>query len=141
MRTRFSIISLWIAAIMMLLSTVVAHHHHYERICIAIEECIHDLPIAGDAMANELMAEESHTHQESGGCRIHQLHKFIISSGVAKHVHKYIRSEHTFAYAILPDAAWLPDASGDIVACWQHHATPLSLRILYSLVRRGPPVF
>lgn len=142
MRSRFSIISLWIAAMMLLLSTVVVHHHHYERICIAIEECIHDLPITGgDAEANELMAEESHTHQESGSCRIHQLHKFIVSSGVAKYVHKEIRSGHTFAYAILPDVAWLPDASGNIVAIWQHHATPLSLRVLYSLARRGPPVF
>lgn len=141
MRNRFSIISLWIAAIMMLLSTVVVHHHHYERICIAIEECIHDLPFTGDEGASELMAEESHSHQESSGCRIHQLHKFIVSSGITKHVQKDIHSAHTLADAILPDATWQADTSGDIASTWQHHATPLSLRALHLLARRGPPMF
>lgn len=123
---------------MMLLSTVVMHHHHYERVCVTFEMCSHDT--SGNIEAE---AEESHSHQESdrGSCRVHQLHKFIINSSVAKNIRHHITDGNSFAAAILPDARLL-GASADIIAAdWQHTASTLSLRELRTLKRRGPPVF
>lgn len=128
---------------MLLLSTVVAHHHHYERVCIAFEECSHELPIGTSDAADsaEALAREGHTHQESSSCRVHQLHEFIVSSGVVKNVRQHVADGHIFVAAVLPTTLLLPMTSATIVANWQHHATPLSLRASRTLVRRGPPVF
>lgn len=137
MKKRLSIISLWTATLMVLLSTVVMHHHHYERVCVALELCSH---ATGDTEAEQ---EESHSHQETdrGSCRVHQLHKFIINSGMTKNIRRHIIEGNHFVVLQLPDAQLLPVSSSRIVAEWQHTATPLSLRVLQSLRRRGPPVF
>ena len=103
---------------MVLLSTVVMHHHHYERVCVALELCSH---ATGDIEAEQ--------------------EEFIINSGMTKNIRRHIIEGNHFVALQLPDAQLLPVSSSRIVAEWQHTATPLSLRVLQSLRRRGPPVF
>ena len=83
---------------MVLLSTVVMHHHHNERICVAFEMCVH-----GTDADIEAEGEANHSHRENGSCRIHQLHKFIINSSVAKNLRRHIADGNMLA-AILPSA-------------------------------------
>ena len=138
MKNRLSLFCIWAATLMMLLSTVVMHHHHYERICVAVEMCV----TPGSVGDIEAEPEESHSHQESGGsCRIHQLHKFIINSGVAKSIRHHILDGNQLAAAHIPDTHLLPASCGLRVAGWQHTATPLSLLSASAVTRRGPPVF
>lgn len=134
----FSILSMWTATVMLLLSTIVMHHHHYERVCIALEMCQHT--VSGDTGAEP---EDGHSHQESdcGSCRVHQLHKFITSSSVAKSIRHHISDGNSLAVAILPDARLLCATADMIAANWQHTASTLCLRTLRALKRRGPPVF
>lgn len=138
MTKHISIVCTWIATSMMLLSTVVMHHHHYERICVALEICSH---YGNEGIEAE--AEDTHTHQETdrGSCRVHQLHKFITNAGVAKSIRHHICDLQLFTTSALPDRTMLPPACAYTIAAWQHKATPLSLRVLPSMSRRGPPVF
>ena len=119
---------------MVLLSTVVMHHHHYERVCIALETCAEEI---------EQEPEESHSHRENGGasCQVHQLHKFIVSTGATKALHRHMAPGHT-ATALAASAACLraPLCHG-ITAPERGKAAPLSLRALTAAGRRGPPQF
>ena len=81
---------------MVLLSTVVMHHHHNERICVAFEMCVH-----GTDADIEAEGEANHSHRENGSCRIHQLHKFIINSSVAKNLRRHIADGNMLAAILL----------------------------------------
>ena len=138
MTRRLPIFATWMATCMVLLSTVVMHHHHYERICVALEMCVHDAD--SDIEAEP---EDCHSHQESDRetCRVHQLHKFIINASVAKNIHHHIIDGNSSATATLPDAQTLCPTVSIVAADWQHTASTLWLRALTALKRRGPPVF
>lgn len=122
---------------MVLLSTVVMHHHHYQRVCVALQLCQHGT--AGDIEAEP---EESHSHQEtdSGSCRIHQLHKFIVNQNSAKQ-----QRHHSYANTLLAALCTRDtpqhDSCGMTAAHWQHRREPLQQCALSDISRRGPPVF
>ena len=138
MKRSLAIFSMWAATIMVLLSTVVMHHHHYEQICVALEIGTH-----GAADDIEAEPETTHSHQESdrGSCRVHQLHTFIVSHGVAKTMCRAAVMGGAARSAQLPDVALLPVGSGRIATAWQHTATLLPEAWLRAMSRRGPPVF
>lgn len=136
MKQRLSLLCTWTATLLLLMSTVVMHHHHYERVCVALQLCQHGT--AGDIEAEP---EESHSHHEtdSGSCRIHQLHKFIVNQGIAK--------QHQYSNTAAKPAALYAHAMSQCVCCgcttvdWQHRREPLPLCALSDISRRGPPVF
>lgn len=134
MHRKLPIFSTWIATLMVLLSTVVMHHHHYERVCIALETCADEI---------EQEPEESHSHQENGGtsCQVHQLHKFIVSTGTAKAVHRHMASGHASAALAASAAHLLAPNFHNIIAHKCGNAVPLSCRALTAVSRRGPPQF
>ena len=138
MKRSLAIFSVWAATMIVLLSTVVMHHHHYEQICVALEIGTH-----GTSADIEAEPETTHSHQESdrGSCRVHQLHTFIVSHGVAKTVRRDAAVSGSAHAALLPDVALLPVGSGRIVTAWQHTATLLPEAWLWAMSRRGPPVF
>ncbi len=135
MRKSLPIFAIWIATTMVLLSTVVMHHHHNERICVAFEMCVH-----GTDADIEAEGEANHSHRENGSCRIHQLHKFIINSSVAKNLRRHIADGNMLA-AILPSDCITDTDSRKDINNWHYEAPHMAATVPPSLSRRGPPVF
>lgn len=116
----------------MLLSTIVMHHHHYGQVCIAIEQC------AADGNVND-----AHTHHPSGeqdGCRVHQMHHFIVASHTVQSLCRHAADATHYSPAMLPSARLLAAATGRVGTPWRA-AAALSQRAAAVMSRRGPPAF
>lgn len=115
----------------MLLSTVVLHHHHFERICFVEERCLEDGNINDE--------HTEHHENEQEGCRVRQMHHFLISAKVVKTIHKQLLDGGSSFWAILPSSNDLILTYGLVVAQWQQRVSPLLSGESEQLYRRGPP--
>ena len=88
----------------------------------------------------EAEGEANHSHRENGSCRIHQLHKFIINSSVAKNLRRHIADGNMLA-AILPSVCITGTDSRKDINNWHYEAPHMAATVPPSLSRRGPPVF
>lgn len=137
MRKSLSLISVWVATFIMLLSTIVMHHHHYESACIVVSHCDTD---AYDGFgATEEAGGHSHQEQDSGCCRVHQMHRFITNASVAKDIRRHIFGGSMSLAAMLPDARLLPLSCGSVAVRWRHMAEPVATGAPSCMLRRGPP--
>ena len=125
--------NLWLAACSLLLSTVILHHHHRSyQICFAEELCQKDGTINDE--------HTQHHGQEQEGCRVHQMHQFLINSKFHQsiHLHMFDRGGHTlvacypFPYSFIP-------VMGLVIAKWQGEAYVLPENWKHVVNRRGPP--
>lgn len=132
MKKRLYIFHLWAATLAMLLSTVMLHHHHYERICMVLEQC------AEDGNLND--EHTQHQENEQEGCRVHQMHHFVINAKVVKDIRKHISDAASDFVAVLPCRATIVPYSGLVAVRWQEKATPLSCGFFTAPPLRGPPV-
>lgn len=123
---------IWIATCSMLLSTMVMHHHHAERVCLVEERCAEDGNINDE--------HTDHHENEQEGCRVHQMHHFIINAKLVKTIKKHI-SDGSQVVIGLPGLAMvlLPDDYGLVMAKWQELTEPLSQGTHGLQYRRGPP--
>lgn len=131
MRKRLYILHLWAATLAMLLSTVMMHHHHYERVCMIIEQC------AEDGNLND--EHTQHHENEQEGCRVHQMHHFVINAKVVKDIQKHILDAASAFVAVLPSRVALPPVSGLVAVRWQETASLLSRGFSTEPPLRGPP--
>lgn len=131
MKKGLYIFHLWVATFAMLLSTVVMHHHHYRQICTVIEKCAED---------NNLNDEHTqHRENEQEGCRIHQMHHFVINAKVVKDIQKHISDAGNMLLAVLPDSMRLPADCGLVSVEWQETTESLPLGFSSNPPLRGPP--
>lgn len=132
MKRRMYFLTLWIATFAMLLSTMMMHHHHEGRVCLVEERCTED--------GNINDAHTEHHENEQEGCRIHQMHHFIINAKIVKSIKKHIVDglQATVALAHFSFITILPCSL--VVAEWQEKAEPLSQKAYLKRCRRGPPV-
>lgn len=124
--------NLWLAACSLLLSTVILHHHHSSnQICFAEELCQKD-----DAINDE------HTHhhgQEQEGCRLHQMHQFLVNAKIIKSIHKSILDGGLAIDAVTPyNIAYFPQIS-IVITLWQEGKSTLTQGMRFANHRRGPP--
>lgn len=125
------IYSLWIATCTMLLSTVVLHHHHLERICFVEERC------PDDGNINDEHTEHHENEQE--GCRVHQMHRFLINAKAVKSIYKKLLDGGNLFLTIIPSCYELMPVCGLVVTKWQERVSPLASRDGMHYDRRGPP--
>lgn len=125
-------ICVMIATVSMLLSTVVLHHHHFNQICFVEERC------AIDGNLNDEHTEHHGNEQE--GCRIHQMHHFLINAKEVKSIKKHIADGNLVlvALASLSDNTFFSVSLS--IARWQEKLVPLSQKAFLKRYRRGPPV-
>lgn len=123
---------IWIATCSMMLSTMVMHHHHEGKVCLVEERC------AEDGNINDEHTEHHENEQE--GCRVHQMHHFIINAKMVKTIKKHILDGAQIVQG-LPCLAMglLPDEYGLVMARWQEFVEPLSHGAHGLKYRRGPP--
>ena len=133
MKKRLYIFHLWMATFAMLLSTIVMHHHHYDRICMVLEQC------AEDGNLNDEHTEHHENEQE--GCRVHQMHHFVINAKVVKDIRKHISDVGTMLQAMVPDMIWLSLDYKLLTVKWQENTEPLGDDFSSAHYLRGPPMF
>lgn len=126
------IFSLWIATLSILLSTVMTHHHHMGRICMIQEQCEQDGNINDE--------HTEHHENEQAGCRVHQMHHFIINAKMVKSIEKHILDGNLLAVALTHFSFTLYPTQGLAIAKWQERTEPLSQKAYLKRCRRGPPV-
>lgn len=131
MKKRLYILHLWLATLAMLLSTVVMHHHHYERICMVVEQC------AEDGNLND--EHTQHHENEQEGCRVHQMHHFVINAKVVKDIQKHLSDAAGTLAAVLPDRASFVPCCSLVAVRWQEKAAALSRGFSTAHPLRGPP--
>ena len=132
MKKRLYIFHLWVATLAMLLSTVMMHHHHYDRICMVLEQC------AEDGNLNDEHTEHHENEQE--GCRVHQMHHFVINAKVVKDIRKHISNIDTMPQALLPTEIGLLLYGRLTTVGWQETAELLDDGFPPARYLRGPPV-
>lgn len=121
-----------IATVSMLLSTVMLHHHHFNQICFVEEKC------EIDGNLNDEHTE--HHENEQDGCRIHQMHHFLINAKVVKSIKKHISDGHLLMVSLAPLFDNNFFFTGLAIARWQEIIVPLSQKADIKKYRRGPPV-
>lgn len=115
----------------MILSTLVMHHHHEGKVCLVEERCTED--------GNVNDEHTEHHENEQEGCRVHQMHHFIINAKVVKSIKKHILDGNQVAVALAYSTFYVvPDYSLTITE-WQEQSEPLSDEALQQIYRRGPP--
>lgn len=132
MKKSLYIFHLWVATFAMLLSTVVMHHHHYERICMVLEQC------AEDGNLND--EHTQHHENEQEGCRVHQMHHFVINAKVVKDIQKHISDAEGMFVAVLPGKVSLLSDCRLLAVEWQETVSSLSRGFYTVHPLRGPPV-
>ena len=116
----------------MMLSTMVMHHHHEGKVCLVEERC------AEDGNINDEHTEHHENEQE--GCRVHQMHHFIINAKMVKTIKKHILDGNQAMQGILGlSMAFLAADYGLVLTQWQELTLPLSLGAHGLQYRRGPP--
>lgn len=134
MKRRLYLFTLWMATSLVLLSTLMMHHHHAERVCFIEERC------SEDGHVND--AHTSHQENEQEGCRLHQMHHFIINAKVVKEVRKHLLSDDaSFVLAMLPDGISLAASCALQTVEWQERSQPLGEGIPPNHSLRGPPIY
>lgn len=132
MKKRLYIFHLWVATLAMLLSTVMMHHHHYDRICMVLEQCVED--------GNLNDEHTEHQEKEQEGCRVHQMHHFVINAKVVKDIRKHISNIGTIYQALLPNVERLPLDYSLITVNWQEIIELLDDGFPSFHYLRGPPI-
>ncbi len=131
MKKNLYIFHLWLATFAMLLSTVVMHHHHYERICMVLEQC------AEDGNLND--EHTQHQENEQEGCRVHQMHHFVINAKVVKDIQKHISDTGCAFMAGLSDWETLVPDCRLVTVKWQETVSTLPRGFSTDHLLRGPP--
>lgn len=132
MKRKMYFLTLWIATLSMLLSTVMMHHHHEGKVCLVEERCTEDGNINDE--------HTEHHENEQAGCRVHQMHHFIINAKMVKSIEKHILDGNLLAVALTHFSFTLYPTQGLAIAKWQEKTEPLSQKAYLKRCRRGPPV-
>lgn len=131
-KKKLYLFSLLVATMSVLLSTVVMHHHHMGRICMVVERCLQD---------GKLNDEHTEHHEnENDGCRVHQMHHFVINGKIVKNIQKQLFDGNHLLSVLSSEYLFIPTSS-IICVRWQQFAASLPCVDETAINRRGPPSF
>lgn len=131
-KKKLYLFSLLVATMSVLLSTVVMHHHHMGRICMVVERCQQD---------GKLNDEHTEHHEnENDGCRVHQMHHFVINGKIVKNIQKQLFDGNHLLSVLSSEYLFIPTSS-IICVRWQQFAASLPCVDETAINRRGPPSF
>lgn len=132
MKRKLYFLTLWMATLAMMLSTMMMHHHHEGRVCLVEEVCTED--------GNVNDEHTEHQENEQEGCKVHQMHHFLINAKVVKSIKQHIIDGGQQAIWLPLSAFYFIPDRGVAISEWQEITEPLSQKAYCNPCRRGPPV-